>query len=100
MTFANLFPAGREPLTCRCPMPALATNLKTGSLSFKEFIVHVFPKKLLRGHGVETRSCRSWCSSLFFGIAVTALKEKTAKDGLSAFIDEVAHADAEGHGVM
>jgi Na+/H+-dicarboxylate symporter len=89
MAFANLFHPGAN-LNLPLPEAGLATNLKTGSLSFKEFIVHVFPRSFFEAMA-SNEILQILVFSVFFGIAVTALKEKTAKTVI-AFIDEVAHA--------
>ena len=89
MAFANLFHPGAN-LNLPLPEAGLATNLKTGSLSFKEFIVHVFPRSFFEAMS-SNEILQILVFSVFFGVAVTALKEKTAKTVI-AFIDEVAHA--------
>jgi Na+/H+-dicarboxylate symporter len=89
MAFANLFHPGGK-LNLPLPDAGLATNLKTGSLSLKEFIVHVFPRSFFEAMS-SNEILQILVFSVFFGIAVTALKEKTAKT-VVAFIDEVAHA--------
>jgi Na+/H+-dicarboxylate symporter len=89
MAFANLFHPGAN-LNLPLPEAGLATNLKTGSLSFKEFIVHVFPRSFFEAMS-SNEILQILVFSVFFGIAVTALKDKTAKTVI-AFIDEVAHA--------
>src|SRR4029453_18270215 len=88
MAFANLFHPGAK-LNLPLPDAGLATNLKTGSLSLKEFIVHVFPRSFFEAMS-SNEILQILVFSVFFGIAVTALKEKTAKT-VVAFIDEVAH---------
>ena len=89
MVLANLFQPGAN-LNLPLPDAGLATNLKTGSLSFKEFIVHVFPKSFFEAMA-SNEILQILVFSVFFGVAITALKEKTATT-VVAFIDEVAHA--------
>jgi Na+/H+-dicarboxylate symporter len=89
MLFANLFQPGAN-LNLPLPEAGLATNLKTGSLSFKEFIVHVFPRSFFEAMS-SNEILQILVFSVFFGIALTALKEKTATT-VVAFITEVAHA--------
>jgi Na+/H+-dicarboxylate symporter len=89
MAFANLFHPGAK-LNLPLPDAGLATNLKTGALSFKEFIVHVFPRSFFEAMS-SNEILQILVFSVFFGVAVTALKEKAAKTVI-AFIDEVAHA--------
>ena len=88
MTFANLFQPGAK-LGLPLPDAGLATNLKTGSLSLREFIVHVFPRSFFEAMS-SNEILQILVFSLFFGFAVAGLKEKTAKT-VTAFVDEVAH---------
>jgi len=88
MTFANIFQPGAN-LGLPLPDAGLATNLKTGSLSFKEFIVHVFPRSFFEAMS-SNEILQILVFSVFFGLAVTGLKDRTAKT-VTAFIDEVAH---------
>ena len=89
MTLANLFQPGAN-LNLPLPDAGLATNLKTGSLSFKEFIVHVFPRSFFEAMA-GNEILQILVFSVFFGVAVTALREKPARTVI-AFIDELAHA--------
>ena len=73
MMLANLFQPGAN-LNLPLPDAGLATNLKTGSLSLKEFIVHVFPKSFFESMATN-EILQILVFSLFFGFALTALKE-------------------------
>jgi len=89
MTFANFFQPGAD---LRMPLPetGTATNLKTGGLSLREFIVHVFPKSFFEAMATN-EILQILVFSLFFGLALTALKERPAVT-IVKFVDELAHA--------
>jgi Na+/H+-dicarboxylate symporter len=89
MLFANLFQPGAN-LKLPLPDADLATNLKTGGLSVKEFIVHVFPKSFFEAMATN-EILQILVFSVFFGFAVTALKERPAVT-IVKFVDELAHA--------
>lgn len=88
LVFANLFQPGAN-LKLPLPDAALSTNLKTGGLSLKEFIVHVFPKSFFEAMATN-EILQILVFSLFFGLAVTALKERPAVT-IVKFVDELAH---------
>jgi Na+/H+-dicarboxylate symporter len=87
MMFANLFQPGAN-LKLPLPDAGLATNLKTGGLSLKEFIVHAFPKSFFEAMATN-EILQILVFSLFFGFALTALKTKPATI-VTHFIDELA----------
>jgi Na+/H+-dicarboxylate symporter len=89
MVLANLFQPGAN-LKLPLPDAGLSTNLKTGGLSLKEFIVHVFPKSFFEAMATN-EILQILVFSLFFGFALAALKDKPAKT-ITAFIDELGHA--------
>ena len=89
MTLANLFQPGAN-LAMPLPDAQAATNLKTGGLSLKEFIVHVFPKSFFEAMATN-EILQILVFSLFFGFALTGLKASPAVT-LTKFIDELAHA--------
>ncbi len=89
MILANLFQPGAN-LNLPLPDTGLSTNLKTGSLSFKEFIVHVFPRSIVESMATN-EILQILVFSLFFGFALTALKQRPAVT-IVKFIDELAHA--------
>jgi Na+/H+-dicarboxylate symporter len=88
MAFANLFQPGAN-LKLPLPDAGLATNLKTGGLSLKEFIVHVFPKSFFEAMA-HNEILQILVFSLFFGIAVAAMTERPATT-IAKFVDELAH---------
>jgi len=89
MLLANLFQPGAN-LGLPLPEAGLATNLKTGSLSFKEFIVHVFPRSFFEAmSGNEILQILVF--SVFFGLALTAVGRKHVATVVS-FVTELAHA--------
>ena len=89
MILANLFQPGAN-LNLPLPDAGLSTNLKTGSLSFKEFIVHVFPRSIVESMATN-EILQILVFSLFFGFALNALKQRPAVT-IVKFIDELAHA--------
>ena len=89
MALANLFQPGAN-LAMPLPDAQAATNLKTGGLSLKEFIVHVFPKSFFEAMATN-EILQILVFSLFFGFALTGLKASPAVT-LTKFIDELAHA--------
>jgi Na+/H+-dicarboxylate symporter len=89
MVFANLFQPGAN-LKLPLPDAGLSTNLKTGGLSLKEFVVHAFPKSFFEAMATN-EILQILVFSLFFGFALTALKTKPAVT-VTHFIDELAHA--------
>ena len=89
MVLANLFQPGAN-LKLPLPDTGLSTNLKTGGLSLKEFIVHVFPRSFFESMATN-EILQILVFSLFFGFALAALKERPAVT-LVRFIGELAHA--------
>ena len=86
--FANLFKPGAN-LNLPLPDAGLSTNLKTGGLSLKDFVVHVFPKSFFEAMATN-EILQILVFSLFFGLAVAALKERPAVT-ITKFVDELAH---------
>jgi Na+/H+-dicarboxylate symporter len=89
MAFANLFQPGTN-LKLPLPDADLTTNLKTGGLSLKEFIVHAFPRSFFEAMA-GNEILQILVFALFFGIALTALKAPAAPT-ITRFVDELAHA--------
>jgi Na+/H+-dicarboxylate symporter len=89
MLFANLFQPGAN-LQLPLPEAGLATNLKTGSLSFKEFIVHVFPRSFFEAMA-GNEILQILVFSVFFGLALTALGRNNVETVVS-FVTELGHA--------
>ena len=89
MVLANLFQPGAN-LKLPLPDASLSTNLKTGGLSLKEFVVHVFPRSVAEAMATN-EILQILVFSLFFGFALTALK-KHPPTTIKHFIDELAHA--------
>jgi Na+/H+-dicarboxylate symporter len=89
MVLANFFQPG---VNLKLPLPdtGLSTNLKTGGLSLKEFIVHVFPRSFFESMATN-EILQILVFSLFFGFALAALKERPAVT-IVRFIGELAHA--------
>mgnify|MGYP001144718543 CR=1 FL=1 len=89
MVLANLFQPGAN-LTLPLPDAGLSTNLKTGSLSLKDFIVHVFPSSIFESMA-NNEILQILVFSIFFGVALASLKDKPAVT-VTRFIDELGHA--------
>ena len=89
MLFANLFQPGAN-LKLPLPDAGLSTNLKTGSLSFKEFIVHVFPRSFFEAMA-GNEILQILVFSVFFGLALTALGSKHVAT-VVGFVTELGHA--------
>lgn len=88
MTLAHLFQPGAN-LALPLPETGLSTNLKTGSLSLKDFIVHVFPKSFFEAMA-SNEILQILVFSLLFGIAITALKGRPATT-IMQFTDDLVH---------
>lgn len=89
MVLANFFQPGAN-LKLPLPDTGLSTNLKTGGLNLKEFIVHVFPRSFFESMATN-EILQILVFSLLFGFALAALKERPAVT-IVRFIDELAHA--------
>ena len=89
MLLANAFQPGAG-LALPLPDAGLSTNLKTGALSLREFVVHAFPKSFFEAMSTN-EILQILVFSLFFGFALTALTERPAKT-ITSFVDELAHA--------
>lgn len=71
------------------PEAGAATNLKTASLNVREFLVNVFPKSIFDAMSANS-VLQIVVFSLFFGFAVSALKNKSGKT-IIAVTDELVH---------
>ena len=89
MVLANLFQPGAN-LSLPLPDAGLSTNLKTGSLSLKDFIVHVFPRSIFESMA-NNEILQILVFSIFFGVALASLKDKPAVT-VTRFVDELGHA--------
>jgi Na+/H+-dicarboxylate symporter len=89
MFFANLFQPGAN-LKLPLPEAGLSTNLKTGGLSLKEFIVHVFPRSFIEAMATN-EILQILVFSVLFGFALTAIKTGPVLTLVSG-IQELAHA--------
>ncbi len=71
------------------PDAGAATNLKTSALNFKDFLTNVFPKSI--GEAMSNNNIlQILVFSLFFGFALSGLKNETGKT-LSKSIDDLGH---------
>jgi len=89
MVLANAFKPGAS-LTLPLPDAGLSTNLKTGGLNLKEFIVHVFPRSIFEAMATN-EILQILVFSIFFGVALAALTERPAVT-VTRFVDELGHA--------
>ncbi|NMF95888.1 dicarboxylate/amino acid:cation symporter [Aromatoleum toluolicum] len=88
LLWANLLQPGHS-LNLPLPDAGAVTNLKTASLNFKDFIVNVFPKSVF--DAMATNSVlQIVVFSLFFGFALSSLKDETGK-AMVCTIDELVH---------
>ena len=71
------------------PDAGAATNLKTASLNVKDFLVNVFPKSIIEAMGTNS-VLQIVVFSLFFGFALSSLKDATGK-AMICTIDELVH---------
>ena len=88
LLWANLLQPGHS-LNLPLPEAGTATNLKTASLNFKDFIVNIFPKSIIdamAGNSV----LQIVVFSLFFGFALASVKNKAGKTIVSA-VEELVH---------
>jgi len=89
MVLANLFQPGAN-LQLPLPDAGLSTNLKTGSLNLKEFIVHVFPRSAVESMATN-EILQILVFSLFFGFALTGLARSRPATTIVGFVDDLAH---------
>jgi Na+/H+-dicarboxylate symporter len=89
MVLANVFQTGAN-LTLPLPDAGLSTNLKTGGLNLKEFIVHVFPRSIFEAMATN-EILQILVFSIFFGVALAALGDRPAVT-VTRFVDELGHA--------
>ena len=84
MLFANVFQPGAN-LNMPLPDASASTNLKTGGLSLKEFVVHMFPKSFFEAMATN-EILQILVFSLFFGLALTGLGARRATT-IEKFVD-------------
>ena len=88
LLWANFLQPG---VNMHLPLPdaGAATNLKTSSLNFRDFMVNVFPKSIFEAMATNS-VLQIVVFSLFFGFALSSLKHKTGKS-LIISIEELVH---------
>jgi Na+/H+-dicarboxylate symporter len=89
MVLANAFRPGAN-LTLPLPDAGLSSNLKTGALSLKDFIVHAFPSSIAEAMA-KNEILQILVFSIFFGVALAALKDRPATT-ITRFIEELGNA--------
>ena len=77
LVFANLLQPGAG-LNVPLPDTHAATNLKTSALNLKDFITHVFPKNIFEAMATN-EILQILVFSLFFGLALGQLQDRTAR---------------------
>jgi Na+/H+-dicarboxylate symporter len=89
LLWANVLHPGHG-LSLSLPEAGAATNLKTTSLNFKDFIVNIFPRSIF-----EAMSGNSVLQivvfSLFFGFALCTVKNLTGGKAMVSSIEELVH---------
>jgi len=88
LVLANSFQPGAN-LKLPLPDAGLSTNLKTGGLNLKEFVVHVFPRSFFEAMATN-EILQILVFSLFFGFSLAALKGRPAVI-IMGFVGELAH---------
>jgi Na+/H+-dicarboxylate symporter len=86
--WANLLHPGTS-MNLPLPDAGAATNLKTSSLNFKDFIVNIFPKSIFDAMASNS-ILQIVVFSLFFGFALRAVKSQAGEAMVSA-IDGLVH---------
>ena len=88
LMWANLLEPGKA-MNLPLPDAHAATNLKTSSLNFKDFIVNVFPKSVFDAMASNS-VLQIVVFSLFFGFALRAVRDRAGEAMVSA-IDGLVH---------
>jgi Na+/H+-dicarboxylate symporter len=86
MFFANLLHPG-QGLGLPLPAKEAATNLKTGGLTLREFITHVFPSSFFQAMATN-EILQILVFACFFGFAITLVKKEPART-ITAAIHEL-----------
>lgn len=89
LLWANAFHPGLQ-MHMALPEAGAATNLKTSSLNFREFIVNIFPKSVfeaMAGNSV----LQIVAFSVFFGFALGFVKHRTGGKALFSCVEELVH---------
>jgi Na+/H+-dicarboxylate symporter len=76
MVLVNLFRPG-DALDLPLPDPSASANLKTSSLSLKEFVAHIVPTSIVQAMA-QNEILQIVTFALFFGIAVTQIPRANA----------------------
>jgi Na+/H+-dicarboxylate symporter len=87
MVMVNLLRPG-DSLNLPLPDAGVSTNLKTSSLTLKEFVIHMVPRSIVEAMA-NNEILQIVVFSIFTGVAVTELGEKGKQ--LVAVADEIAH---------
>ncbi len=87
MLLVNILQPG-VGLNLPLPDAAASTNLKTGSLSLKEFITHLVPRSVIEAMATN-EILQIVVFSIFFGVAAASLGEKAKT--IVAWIEDLVH---------
>ncbi|WAC71639.1 dicarboxylate/amino acid:cation symporter [Roseateles sp. SL47] len=88
LMWANLLHPGTT-MQLALPDAHAATNLKTSSLNFKDFIVNIFPKSIFDAMASNS-VLQIVVFSLFFGFAMRAVREQ-AGEAMASMVDGLMH---------
>jgi Na+/H+-dicarboxylate symporter len=87
MIMVNLMQPG-VGLNLPLPDAGASTNLKTGSLSLKEFVVHLVPKSVIEAMAMNQIQ-QIVVFSVFFGVAAASLGDRAKT--IVAWVDDLTH---------
>ena len=87
MIMVNLMQPG-VGLNLPLPDAGASTNLKTGSLSLKEFVVHLVPKSVIEAMAMN-EILQIVVFSVFFGVAAASLGDKAKT--IVAWVEDLTH---------
>ena len=87
MIMVNLLQPG-VGLNLPLPDAGASTNLKTGSLSLKEFVVHLVPKSVIEAMAMN-EILQIVVFSIFFGVAAASLGDKAKT--IVAWVEDLTH---------
>jgi Na+/H+-dicarboxylate symporter len=87
MIMVNLMQPG-VGLNLPLPDAGASTNLKTGSLSLKEFVVHLVPKSVIEAMAMN-EILQIVVFSVFFGVAAASLGDRAKT--IVAWVDDLTH---------
>jgi Na+/H+-dicarboxylate symporter len=87
LLWANLLQPGKA-MNLPLPDAHAATNLKTSSLNFKDFIVNVFPKSIVDAMA-SNAVLQIVVFSLFFGFALRAVRQRAGEGMVASMVSAI-----------